>query len=165
MKHKVTTIKQVLSIPAGLTFLHLCTLQCVPVTQLSTSWVHYMGSFILHSTTNICESSVWDTFHSNLTHEMLKCLPDFKMYIPLTKVIPYLTLKTNDTKVWTTFAYACRHDFPVQTAREHISKQQGEQPHRLCEQNMKHHYYCTVASLRCDKTFNRLPEVLHHCGF
>jgi hypothetical protein len=38
-------------------------------------------------------------------------------------------------------------------------------PNHLWEQNMKHNYYCFVASLTCDKTFNRASALLYHCGF
>jgi hypothetical protein len=30
---------------------------------------------------------------------------------------------------------------------------------------MKHNYCCTVASIRCDITFNMVSEVLHNRGF
>jgi hypothetical protein len=146
---------------------YACARSRVSLRDLPTLWVqHCTGSFISHSSINICESSVWDMFHSILlTHETLKCLPDFEnLYTPKLSH-PILNIANKWYKSLNHFCICMSiHDFLFQTPWVHVSIQ-GQQPHHLWEQNMKHHHYCFVASLIHEKTFNRVYEVLHHRGF
>jgi len=78
-----------------------------------------------------------------------------------------LHCKTNYTKVQTTTVYPRGHTTFLLRQHENISvTDKTNNPNQLWKwQNMKHNYCCTVASLRCDITFDMVSEVLHNRGF
>jgi len=111
---------------------------------------------------NICQSAVRNIFHVTLLTPDVLRLPEFfeKFINPWSKssctLHTNLHCKTNYTKVQTTTAYPHGHTTFLLRQHENTSvTDMTDIPNQLSEQqNMKHNYCCTVASLRCDITLD-----------